>query len=503
MGTRTDIAAARLRRRSPPPTAHRLAAWLSVARDVGATYFPPAEDDVDALQRVWSWRLAELRAAGVRALRDAGAFARAADCKPYAFAYAGPGERCRLSFCPFCNAADAAAAFERVRRVVRRHGKEVGFLVNQVTGGVDVDSLAHGPEAAFDRCRESRGEDLRWPLLPPGEAKGTLLKYTAWPTQRWNGAPMAALAARALFVVPRAQARLVYEAHRKLKAIRKAYPGQRFFWDQLRELGLGPEAEDALCSGNYEVRPARVSLANAVAHVFQFPAALLTAPAEAAAEVINRTAGHHMSKVRGAFRSPLPINPRLFPLEFVPTDPVRAGFAGLAWSLTPEPPEGPLARELARLLGQPAADTFAALSARLGFPMYWLGRVDVTGRDLLGRTQTKKSALYQAVAKHRPPRPGRCHALVAVHPEVGPIVFSSWTTDPWAKQWVLFREHKEEIGYHDVRIRGRAYVLELADSFAERLRFAAGAGLFGGHLGSPRPRAAGPSAAGIVSGLPG
>ena len=140
--------------RRPPPTAHRLAAWLSLARGLvlapaKAIRFPPTDDDVQTLVDLWRQRVAELRDAGVGPLQNRRVYERALACRPHAFAYAGPGEVCRLPFCPFCHAADAAAAYERVRRAAEDGGKGVGFLLGQRTRRLALDDLQAGVPPAL------------------------------------------------------------------------------------------------------------------------------------------------------------------------------------------------------------------------------------------------------------------------------------------------------------------------------------------------------------------
>src|SRR5687767_8514850 len=113
MAPRTGASDARALPATPPPTAHRMAAWLSIAPGLlklpaHEVRFPPSDNDVRAIVDLWQQRLGRLKAAGLEALRGHRAYDRALACKAHAFAYAGEGEVCRRPFCPFCAAADAA-----------------------------------------------------------------------------------------------------------------------------------------------------------------------------------------------------------------------------------------------------------------------------------------------------------------------------------------------------------------------------------------------------------
>src|SRR5262245_18848043 len=176
----------------PPPTARRRAAWLSLARGPapapgGAIRFPPTDDDVQTLSELWRRRVAELRDAGVGPLQNRQVYARALACRPHAFAYAGPGEVCRLPFCPFCHAADAAAAYERVRRAAEDRGKGVGFLLGQRTRRLALDDLR---------------ADVPPALAPADGALGSIRKEAVWPAE---GAPgRVVMAERVISAVPAA-----------------------------------------------------------------------------------------------------------------------------------------------------------------------------------------------------------------------------------------------------------------------------------------------------------
>src|SRR5262245_9117494 len=181
--------------RRPPPTPHRLAAWLSLARGLAlaparAIRFPPTDDDVQTLIELWRQRVAELRDAGVGPLRNRQVYERALACRPHAFAYAGPGEVCRLLFCPFCHAADAAAAYERVRRaVVECRGKKIGFLLGQHTRRLALEDLQ---------------ADVPPALAPAAGALGSIRKDAAWPADEAPGGVI--VATRVLSAVPAAEA---------------------------------------------------------------------------------------------------------------------------------------------------------------------------------------------------------------------------------------------------------------------------------------------------------
>jgi hypothetical protein len=443
MGHHPGKEGTRCRRQSPPPTAHRLAAWLSLARGFAnapakEVRFPPSEDDVHALCGLWRQRVAELRDAGVTILQNPRVYGRAVACKPHAFAYTGEGEVCRLLFCPFCNAADAAAAYERVRRVVHRRGKEVGLTVQQVTRRLDLGDLRAGPPAL---------------ISPRAGALGSLVKYSFWPPE-WAGG-RAVLASRVLAAVPPEEAKLLWEARRKARETFRERGGGFTHC----EAGFDDTLVAALHSGYYAVRPCPLSIARAVGHLFQYPAALLTAPAEAVAAVLNATAGRRTSAVRGVFRTALPLEPRLYPRQFVPTRPGGVGVATAVASLLPHADEGLAARELARSLSVAPADTFAALSRRVGLPLYWLGRLELSVADLV--RPTKKSGLWQAVADRRPRRPGDRHGLVCLSPGLGLVVLSTWP--PAAPHGLFATPLVGGIG-----VRGKRYTLETGDSFGRR-----------------------------------
>ena len=146
----------------PPPTAHRLAAWLSLARGLtqipaNRIRFPPTDDDVQTLIELWRQRVGELKNAGVRALQNRQVYEVALACAPHAFAYAGSGKVCRLAICPFCHAADAAAAYERVRRAIERGGKNIGFLLGQRSRWLRLDDLQAGMPRLLDPAAGEQG----------------------------------------------------------------------------------------------------------------------------------------------------------------------------------------------------------------------------------------------------------------------------------------------------------------------------------------------------------
>jgi hypothetical protein len=430
--------------------------------------FPPGEDDVYALQVFWRHRLDQLRDTGLEALQSQRAFEHAAACKPYAFAYAGKGKMCRRPFCPFCTAADSAAAFERAHRVVQRHGGDIGFVVNQVTARVPVEDLPDDPigllyETGSIMIDPTRFEDLL------KRALGSLARYSFWPHDKMP--EKAVLAARCLAAVPRERADRVYAARRKYReAVRRAQQPERELARELgvpyaprqlspRKLGLDRQNLQTLDSGDYGVRSSSLSLARAVAHVYKYPAALLTAPAEEVVAILNRLARQRLSAVRGLFRTSLPLNPRGFKGPFVPTRPDGAGIASFVAALLPEADEGLAAREFARALQLPAAGTFVEASRALGFPVHWLGRVDLPIAALV--RPSKKSELYRAVAEHCPRRPGEDHALVCLVPGVGLMVLSTIKVAP--------TDLGEEVGVLGVQVRRQRYTLLTADSYARSL----------------------------------
>ena len=432
--------------RRPPPTAHRLAAWLSLARGLAqapakAIRFPPTDDDVQALVELWRRRVAELRDAGVRTLQRRAVYEYALACRPHAFAYAGSGEVCRLPFCPFCHAADAAAAYERVRRAaVECRGKKIGFLLGQRTGRLPLEDLRAAPPR----------------LAPAAGAVGSILKDTAWPADEEPGQVI--VAARVLSAVPAAAAEAVFQVRKKLLKARETHRGGFTF----AEAGLDAHEVTIACAGHYAVRPSPLSLARAVGQLCQYPAALLTAPADAAAAVLDGLAGRRTSSVRGVFRTALPVHPRRFPLQFVPTQPGGTGVAARVASLLPHADEAFAARECARALGVPPAASLAALSGAAGLPLYWLGRVEVSVGDLA--RPSRRSALYQAVAAGRPKRPGERHALVLLCPGLGLLALSTWPP-------VLPDQH-DTTGIINVSCRGRRYGAEEVEVFGRRVRAA-------------------------------
>jgi hypothetical protein len=432
--------------RRPPPTAHRLAAWLSLARGLAlapakAIWFPPNDDDVQTLVEFWRRRVAELRDAGVGPLRNRPVYARALACRPHAFAYAGRGEVCRLPFCPFCHAADAAAAYERVRRAAEERGKGVGFLLGQYTRRLTLEDLrAEVPPA----------------LAPADGALGSIRKDAVWPAEETSDKVVTA--ERVLSAVPPAAAEAVFQVRKKLSKARATHGHGVTF----AEAGLDAHEVTIACAGHYAVRRAPLSLARAVGHLCQYPAALLTAPADAAAAVLDRMAGRRTSSVRGVFRTALPVHPRLFPLQFVPAQPGGTGVAARVASLLPHADEAFAARECARALGVPPAVSFAALSGAAGLPLYWLGRVEVSVGDLA--RPSRRSALYRAVAAGRPKRPGERHALVLLCPGVGLLALSTWPP-------VLPDQH-DTTGIVNISCRGRRYGAEEVEVFGRRVRAA-------------------------------
>lgn len=85
--------------------------------------------------------------------------------------------------------------------------------------------------------------------------------------------------------------------------------------------------------------------------------------------MLNRIRGKRLSRTRRLFRSPLPID--LGRIEYQAVPRVRSvGVVGEALSLLPDALEAPAAREFARILGLPVADTFAALSRAAGVPLH-------------------------------------------------------------------------------------------------------------------------------------
>src|SRR5262249_35941051 len=110
--------------------------------------------------------------------------------------------------------------------------------------------------------------------------------------------------------------------------------------------------------GPSAARPPPRSGGRAVGHRCRSPGALLTAPADAAAAVLDRLAGRRTSSVRGVFRTALPVHPRLFPLQFVPTQP-GVGVADKVASLFPHADEAFAARECAPAPRVPPAPSLA------------------------------------------------------------------------------------------------------------------------------------------------
>ena len=170
---------ARKRRRTPPVTAHRLAAWLSLAQGLNHSKaheirFPPSEDDVGSFVHFWRARLRVLREAGVRALGRPTNFNVAAACKPFAFSYAGHGQSCRRWFCPFCNAAAAAETYERLRRVVDRYGKSIGFVMNRETTREGLSDLPSAIRSFLVRSKSGRNYGQTDP-------SASIIKCIVWP----------------------------------------------------------------------------------------------------------------------------------------------------------------------------------------------------------------------------------------------------------------------------------------------------------------------------------
>lgn len=188
------------------PTTPKRFAELRISTTL-ATVFLPLDDDVNAFREFWNYRLRLLRDAGVEVLQRRSRFERAVKCKPYAFSYAGYGECCRLSFCPYCNAADAAIAYERMQRVQSRR-KEIGFVANRITTCEDLSAIPRDLQAYF-------GDSRLWLSTPPprpNEPFGTIIKYAIWPARQED---KAVLRSRYLHAVAADYARLVYESFLK------------------------------------------------------------------------------------------------------------------------------------------------------------------------------------------------------------------------------------------------------------------------------------------------
>ena len=376
------------------------------------------------LRAYWRDCLDRLRDAGSKALRNHRTYELAITCKPYAFAYAGEGESCRLWFCPFCHAAEAAAAYERAWRVVGRLGPDVGFVVGQDLARVDLDDLPPDPSellgAAFRLRAGSRG------AAAPARSRGVLIRLSAFPHEYRPG--VVVVTGRTLVAVDAARAKATYEPKRQVQeAVRAARAAGRYGVITFAELGLVWEDIARLYSGRYAVRPSAYSLARAVAHVCQYPVDLLDAPPAAA--VIDRLAGVRLSTTRGVFRDPIPVHPSRYSPRCVPTRPQGAGVADALLAQLPSPTEAMAARVFARELGLPPAASFAQAARSLGQPVYWLGLVE---GGLIrqfaawrGKTQTW---LWRAATVCRV-RASEQHLLVCLNPGAGLIVFSTRRPD--------------------------------------------------------------------------
>ncbi len=351
---------------------------------------------------------------------------------------------------------------------------------------------------------------------------GSIARYAVWPHATIDG--KAVLAARILAAVPRRQADQLLAARRRLRQANDEIRAARATPEEPVEQDLAPalpsvegmdlpepSTEDLLIqqmeekeslraararpghlptpvagsyesmgldrsviglinSGSYRVRPTPVSMARAVGHVFHYPADLLTADPDAAAAVLGRLAGRRRSSVRGVFRTSLSVNPRYYPLQFVPTNPKGAGVAVRILSRQPDAEEGPLARDFAGMLGIEPVDTFEQAARAVGMPLYWLGRIDYTIAELV--RPKKRSALYQAGAGRRPKRPGLRHALVYLHAGLGLMVLSTWPP----VNWDAWPASDQSVVVSGGRLRGRAYTLQEAGHFARRLSAALAAG---------------------------
>ena len=454
----------RKRRCSPPPTAHRLAAWLSLAGGITAVApkqirFLPSDDDLRSFHDFWQYRLYALQQARVAVLQRPNRFERALACMPYAYSYSGGGECCRLSFCPYCNAADAAAAYERIRRVVQSRRNAIGFVANRLSSSEKLSQLPHDLQAYFAGIDHPPAVDF------PGadDSLGSIIKYTIWPHALKKGQVI--LRSRHLRAVSAEYARLVYDVFLKT---RKAPLDQDKGWTWQNPFGFNSQEMAAHKSEDYAVRPAPVSLARAAAYLFQYPVELLTEDPQRVADVINAMTKLRMSTVRGVLRSALPLSPQRFPLQFVPTNPKGVGCVDWVLSQLPVADESLVASEFAHIFGVARADTFAALSPALALPVYWLGDVKVKIADLV--RPTKSSELYQAVAKYRPAQPGDRHALVFTGIGQGPMVMSTWPP--------VLTDYRSACNdgaalddvamFVNVRAKGRHYTLETPKSFGHR-----------------------------------
>ena len=158
--------------------------------------------------KLWRQRVGELQCAGVLSLQNRQVYERALACAPHAFAYAGPGKVCRLLFCPFCHAADAAVAYERVRRAIERDGKDIGFLLGQRTRRLALDVLQAGTPRLLD---------------PPDGARGLILKDMVWPAEDMTGKVI--LAERVLSAVPASVAKAALSRPKKVWEAAKKWGG--------------------------------------------------------------------------------------------------------------------------------------------------------------------------------------------------------------------------------------------------------------------------------------
>ena len=202
-------------------------------------------------------------------------------------------------------------------------------------------------------------------------------------------------------------------------------------------------------------------MACAVGHLYEYPAELLRLPAPDAAEVLNAVAGRRSSSVRGVFRTALPIHPRRFPLQFVPTQPNGIGVADKVAALLPHADEAVAAREFARALGVAPVASFAALSEAVGMPLYWLGRFKVEVRDLV---HPHAAPPCTRLFPKAPKRPGARHALVLLYPDIGLFVLSTWPP--------VRPDQHNTTSIYNVSCRGRLYGGEEVENFARRLRAA-------------------------------
>jgi hypothetical protein len=332
--------------------------------------------------------------------------------------------------------------------MVDRHGP-IGLVMNRDTTEESLDDL---PTAirSYVTDKDFMGYGETGPKQGI-QRVGSIIRCTMWPHE-WKK-DTAVLQPWCIHAVPAEYARGVYDVGCKIR----------------KSLSLTDEEKEIRQAGDHSVRCAPFSLAKAAARLCQYPEGLLAADPRCVADMINAIDNTRLSTTRGVFRSPLPINPKAYPLQFVPTNRNGKGITQWVMAHSDSANEGSAAREFARALELPRADTFAAISGSFGLPLYWLGSVNVTMMDL-GRRLNERN-LSQAVVKCCPSAPDGPHALVFACPGVGLAVLSTWPPVPddlTAAPAAVLDCNGLLV---NIRVRATYYTMETLGSFRHRWNF--------------------------------